>query len=166
MNLFQFDGHLTDEALQALINNTDLPEISRLELSEHLAYCDDCLERYTALLTDGTLLSPQHSCKSGLHRKIWRRKAYVLTRRYATAVAAVVLMIAALWGSLGLSFFGRTNTRNTRSFYPHAVVSHHLEDWPEDWNKAFHDTFSNLNQTLNFSSDAPVLTASKGGSTQ
>ena len=51
MVCFRPDGHLTDEALAALVRGDALTEMDRLELAEHLAYCDQCLQRYTELLS-------------------------------------------------------------------------------------------------------------------
>ena len=50
MELFDKNGCLTDEGLQAL-QAGGLDELGRLETAEHLAYCDKCMDRYTALLT-------------------------------------------------------------------------------------------------------------------
>ena len=58
LDLFDQNGHLTDEALQALIREEDLDELQRLEISEHLSFCDACTARYTDLLCDDVLQSP------------------------------------------------------------------------------------------------------------
>ena len=50
MNAFDKHGHLTEEALRVLTDGGPLTELERLELAEHLSYCDGCLERYAALL--------------------------------------------------------------------------------------------------------------------
>lgn len=50
MELFDKNGCLTDEGLQAL-QAGGLDELGRLESAEHLSYCDKCMDRYTALLT-------------------------------------------------------------------------------------------------------------------
>ena len=42
MTCFRPDGHLTDAALTALVRGDCLEELDRLELAEHLAYCDQC----------------------------------------------------------------------------------------------------------------------------
>ena len=55
MELFNKEGHLTDEGLRAVVDGT-LDEMGRLEASEHLSFCDSCLVRYTELLADDTLL--------------------------------------------------------------------------------------------------------------
>lgn len=49
LELFDSDGHLTEEAFTLLIQEK-LDELQSLEVSEHLSYCDRCLERYTDLL--------------------------------------------------------------------------------------------------------------------
>ena len=51
MKLFREDGHLTDEGLRALIAG-ELDEMGRLETAEHLDFCDQCVERYSELLTE------------------------------------------------------------------------------------------------------------------
>ena len=53
MELFNKEGHLTDEGLRAVVDGT-LDEMGRLEASEHLSFCDSCLVRYTELLADDT----------------------------------------------------------------------------------------------------------------
>lgn len=62
MELFDKNGCLTDEGLQAL-QAGGLDELGRLETAEHLSYCDKCMDRYTALLT----ADAEHmgSCRSG-----------------------------------------------------------------------------------------------------
>ena len=64
-DLFDADGHLVDAALMALIHSSDdaedavvFDELQRLEIAEHLSFCDHCVLRYTELLTDNRLLAP------------------------------------------------------------------------------------------------------------
>ena len=99
MELFDPSGHLTDRALLALVRNEELDELARLELAEHLAYCDRCLQRYTALLADVPLLVPAHSCRESLWRRIRARTTQIFTSRYAAAAAGVVLALTLVWGS-------------------------------------------------------------------
>ena len=68
MTCFRPDGHLTDAALTALVRGDCLEELDRLELAEHLAYCDQCLQRYTELLSEGPMLTPARSCRESLRR--------------------------------------------------------------------------------------------------
>ena len=58
MELFDKNGCLTDEGLQAL-QAGGLDELGRLETAEHLAYCDKCMDRYTALLKADALETPR-----------------------------------------------------------------------------------------------------------
>lgn len=99
MDVFREDGHLTDEALTALVREEPLDELSRLEAAEHLAFCDQCLQRYTDLLADTELLVPAHSCRESIWRRIRMRTIQVVTSRYAAAAAAVGLALTVVWGS-------------------------------------------------------------------
>lgn len=72
MELFDKNGCLTDEGLQAL-QAGGLDELGRLETAEHLSYCDKCMERYTALLTADALETPPHSAhKAVMAFTMWR----------------------------------------------------------------------------------------------
>ena len=50
-----------------------LDELGRLEAAEHLAYCDRCMDRYTALLTDDVLEQPPRSARGAVMGTIWIR---------------------------------------------------------------------------------------------
>ena len=56
MRLFNEEGHITDEGFQQLIGG-QADELSRLEISEHMDFCDQCVERYSELLTADLLWS-------------------------------------------------------------------------------------------------------------
>ena len=75
MELFREDGHLTDQALEALVSGRELNELGRLEVSEHLAFCDLCLNRYTQQLMDEGLMTPAHSCRDTIWWRIRQRAA-------------------------------------------------------------------------------------------
>ena len=62
-DIFKEDGHLTKEALQNL-KNENLEELTRLEIAEHLSYCDECLMMYTELLEDDMLMDVKNSVVS------------------------------------------------------------------------------------------------------
>ena len=103
MDIFRRDGHLTDEALAALVNGQSLDETTRLEIAEHLAFCDLCLQRYTDALAGTELLTPERSCQENLWRRIRARAARLFLNRYAAAAAAVALALTMLWGSAGVT---------------------------------------------------------------
>ena len=146
MVCFRPDGHLTDEALAALARQDPLAELDRLELAEHLTYCDQCLQRYTELLSAGTLLAPEHSCREPLRRRIRRRAFQLGVNRYATAAAAVALALTVLWGSAGLS---RQAAPAAPAFLERAgtALTEWADDWPRKWESAlsgFSGLFDNL----------------------
>lgn len=97
MILFREDGHLTDEALCAAVEQV-LDEMSRLEVAEHLSFCDGCLERYTALLTDDTLLTPARPIAPPVLSRLRKRAVAVMFNRYTTYGAAACLALM-LWGA-------------------------------------------------------------------
>ena len=99
MEVFRADGHLTDEALLTLMQDGIPDDLARLEIAEHLAFCDACLQRYTVLMENAPLLTPAHSCERSIWVRIRTRAIQALTSRYATAAAAVVIALTVLWGS-------------------------------------------------------------------
>lgn len=104
MELFKNDGHLSDEGIQSLIDG-QLDELQSLEAAEHLGFCDDCLIRYTDLLTDDVLLSPQESLEQPVTKRIKNKKMHLFFRKTST-IAAAALIATGIW-SVGLfsSFF-------------------------------------------------------------
>lgn len=157
MELFHKNGHLTDDALDALLRGDVLPELSRLEISEHLSYCDDCLSRYTALLADETLLTPAVSCQKSLWQRIRLRTLRIVTSRYATAAAGIALMVAVLWGSAG---FSRIAIPELPEALP--TLSQQLQNWPEQLGGSLSGVFAQV--TAFFEQTSGRGTASRGGS--
>lgn len=97
MELFTADGHLTDEGIKAVANGT-LDELQRLEAAEHLSFCDRCLERYTAMLTDDSLLQPARPLVPPVLSRIRKRAVQLFFNKYTTVAAAAVLALT-LWGT-------------------------------------------------------------------
>ncbi len=97
MTLFLDNGHLTDEGLQALVDGS-LDEMQRLEAAEHLSFCDECLVRYTQLLTEPVCQTPPQDLTLPVMRSLRQRAFRSAAGRYATAAAAVLLSLC-LWGS-------------------------------------------------------------------
>ena len=129
MDIFREDGHLRESALQALAKNSPLDELSRLEAAEHLAWCDLCLQRYTDTLSEALLLLPGHSCAESVWRRIRTKTLRMLTNRYATAAAAVVLALTVVWGS-----------RN----FPGRFEAFRDPSWPAAYSAAIDDTRETL----------------------
>ncbi len=97
MTVFRDDGHLTSEALAVLAAGEELPELTRLEIAEHLSFCDACLERYAAAMASAPLAAPSPRCRAGLFRRIRLRAARLLFSRFGAAAAAVAVTVTAVW---------------------------------------------------------------------
>ena len=93
MELFDAKGCLSEEGLQALVGG-QLDETQRLEAAEHLAYCDRCMDRYTALLTDDVLEQPPRSARGAVMGTIWTVSYTHLDvyKRQACALASLPLL--------------------------------------------------------------------------
>ena len=130
MELFDPAGHLTDGALLALAHEEVPDELARLEMAEHLAYCDQCLHRYTDLLTKTPLLTPAHSCRESLWRRVRARTVRIFTSRYAAAAAGVVLALTLVWGS------GYGSIRLPELPEDRPTVSDRLRKWNESLDSA------------------------------
>lgn len=144
MERFRPDGHLTDEALAALIQEQPIEELGRLEMAEHLAFCDLCLQRYTDAMTAGPLLAPAHSCRETLWLRIRSRTLRIVTSRYATAAAAIALALTMLWGGTHLSVAGPPG----QDFFQQAgsAVSQRVQSFPSRWNDSVGGVFSNISE--------------------
>lgn len=152
MECFDKYGHLTELALEALVGDGPLSELERLEVAEHLAFCDRCLQRYTELLTDDVLLTPSPVCREGLRRRIRRRVVRLFTSRYATAAAAVALALTLLWSGAGL------RERAPNPSRPMEQAGDTLTEWAADWPRRFQDAFSGLTGWFDSLGDGPSTT--------
>ena len=153
MELFDPAGHLTDGALLALAHEEVPDELARLEMAEHLAYCDQCLHRYTALLAEAPLLTPAHSCRESLWRRVRARTLRVLTSRYATAAAAVALALTVLWGSAAVPLPKRPSLPE---------VPQRLQSWPQRWSDSLDGALSRFNDMFD-DLGGTVLRSAQGG---
>lgn len=103
MEYFNQDGHLTKDALQELIHG-EPDELHRLEIAEHLSFCDECIDHYTGMLTEPVLVSPLEAVAPGVMKKKKEKKRRELMRQYATmAVAACFTMVLWTTGMFGIS---------------------------------------------------------------
>ena len=91
--LFSESGCLTDDALKALVQDEPLDELERLEIAEHLSFCDACVARYTVLLDDVLLLAPEQPLAPGVLERLKQRARRLFVNKYATVVAAASFAI-------------------------------------------------------------------------
>lgn len=149
MTLFDSHGHLTDGALTALIHQDPMEPLEQLEIAEHLAFCDHCLQRYTEQLECEPLLIPSVSCREPLLRRIRARVFRLLTNRYATAAAAVLLALTLLWA----------DRLPAISRWEEAPTTEITQPLPERWDSAL----SSLSDQLRGLLDSIPLPAPSGG---
>ena len=96
-DLFDADGHLTDDGLYALKDGT-LDDLGALEAAEHLSFCDYCLLRYTELIdaAPACLQQPMRDLIPQVQALMHLRRFRVLTNRYVSTAAAIALAFT-LW---------------------------------------------------------------------
>lgn len=141
MEVFRNDGHLTDQALRRLAAGEELPELTRLELAEHLSFCDQCLERYTALLERHTvLLEPSPQCRQSLFRHIRLQAARVFVNRYAAAAAAVALALTMVWSGGPEDWLRLPDPPGEQP-----IVTEHFRDWTDRWNDSLNRAVAGVN---------------------
>jgi hypothetical protein len=91
--LFDEAGHLTDYAFNCLIND-ELDELTRLEISEHMSFCDDCLLRYMNILDSQQLIEPPELLEKSIMSKLKARTIRVLMNQYTQmAIAASFALV-------------------------------------------------------------------------
>lgn len=93
-DLFDQEGHLTDDAFRLLLDG-GLDDMGSLEVAEHLSFCDQCVQRYTQLLCgEETLLSPPVPMQQQVVENIHRRQQNLFLRKLGSlAVAASFALV-------------------------------------------------------------------------
>ena len=102
--LFDQEGCLTDFALHSLIEDSPLEELERLEIAEHLSFCDRCVSRYAALMEQAPLQAPPT-----VLQRLRRQARRLFFNRYATVAAAACFAI--LFWNLGVFTFDIQKSR-------------------------------------------------------
>ena len=95
MDLFYPDGHLTPQAMQGLMDGT-LDELGRLEVAEHLGFCNQCMQTYTKLLCQSPLMEPPQDMTLPVMRQVRVRNLRTELKRWGM-VAASVAVAGTLW---------------------------------------------------------------------
>ena len=164
-NLFDAEGHLTDEGLYALKDGT-LDDLGALEAAEHLSFCDYCLLRYTAMIEKApeAMKQPMRDLIPQVQNLMRLRSFRIMTNRYVSAAAAVVLGFA-MWGAI--SVFGVPNAAALAPQQPTARQERFgtkLSTAVNGFYKSLDDTFKNFTLTAENGLDQ-IRTQSIGGST-
>ena len=102
MAIFHENGHITAEGFFLLVTEK-ADEMQRLELSEHLSFCDRCLEQYLIEMEKITLLETEESIAKRVIKKVKHKTAFLVQKRFGTAVAAACIAMI-LWTSGAFSW--------------------------------------------------------------
>ncbi len=95
---FNPDGHLTTDALQSLVDATHLDELTRLELAEHLSFCDKCLDAYMSVLDDSLLIDPPQTQATAIMKRVKQRVRILFFNKY-TRIAVAACLAITLWST-------------------------------------------------------------------
>ena len=98
--LFYENGHLTDEAMSALIRQDALDDLQRLEIAEHLSFCEECLRRYLQAMEESILTEPPGTPGQDAIRIFRRKEKLISFKRVITMAAAACLAIVFWWSGL------------------------------------------------------------------
>jgi hypothetical protein len=96
--LFDGKGHLTEETFEKLQKDYEFDTLERLEIAEHLSFCDECILSYTNTVTH--LHTPPEGICNKTMLAIRRRDTFHTARGYTTM--AVAACLAALFWLSGV----------------------------------------------------------------
>ncbi len=99
---FEHNTHISDYGFNSLICET-ASEIQRLEMAEHLSFCDECTDRYVNLLTDDKLIDVKNSVKKSIMQKIHGKIYKALINKYTIYVSAACIAFM-VWTSGVLNY--------------------------------------------------------------
>lgn len=144
-DLFDKEGHLTKFAINSNIEG-NLDELHRLEISEHISFCEKCLEVYIEALTEDKLLHPFESCSSKVEREIEKTKYAGLFRRYATVfVAACFTMMLWVSGIFSVNYAEKINQAHVSMMSEKNIrITEITKNFTENISDGLNNTFKNI----------------------
>lgn len=134
--IFNKDGHISSEGFAQLMSG-EPDELTRYEISEHLDYCDQCVDQYSLLLSDEVFLAPPAEFSGSVMAKLHRRTIMILTGQVAKVCAAACLAIIIWCGGLfdgnivaeGENFSERVSKQGTSLSQMVSGVSDTIGSW-------------------------------------
>ena len=142
---FDDDGHLTDLAFEDLLHG-EPDELARLEIAEHLAFCDRCTDRYSGLLCGDALLPAPDTLRPSTLRRVRQRAKELFFNRYVAAgIAACLTML--FW--LGGVFDVRTSPNRPDPFQVPASFSEQLTEKTDEIGQRMTDGIQRFFDFLN-----------------
>lgn len=147
---FDSDGHLTDLAFEDLLHG-EPDELSRLEIAEHLSFCDHCTARYTALLCGDELISVPDTLRPSVMRRIRQRARQIFFNRYVAAGAAACLTMI-LW--LGGAFSLPPQQNQPDPFQPFTSFTEEFSDKTQEFGRRMTDGIQQFFDSLTLKGDS------------
>lgn len=114
-DLFNDDGCLTACAFSALADDS-LDELSRLEVAEHLSFCDKCIDAYSDFLANDSLISPPKPMANTVMMRIRMKALSFFSSKYFSAAVAACLAFT-LWctGAFDIKFNDESRIKTTEA---------------------------------------------------
>lgn len=97
MSIFNQYGHITSEGF-SLLTTEKADELQRLELSEHLSFCDKCLEQYLNEMEKIPLLQTEQSIAQRVIKRVKSKTAFFTQKQFGRAVVAASIAMV-LWST-------------------------------------------------------------------
>lgn len=95
--IFNEDDHISDYGFNKLLQD-ELNDLELLEIAEHLSFCDECIEKYSELLNNVSLLSPPETFINRTLKAIKQKTIRLIYNKYFSAAVAAGFAIF-LWVS-------------------------------------------------------------------
>lgn len=95
MDYFNEQGHLQEQAF-IYLEQEQTEEIIRLEISEHLSFCDECLDNYLEYIGrcgEDKLIQPMKPMKNVVYNQIKMKLLGLVFNKYSSAVIAAGLTL-------------------------------------------------------------------------
>lgn len=91
---FDEKGCITPQALLRVVQGEEMSQLERLEISEHLSFCDHCLKEYSRLLTQETLMEPSKPLADHFLKRLKKKVERLVFRRVTAAALAAGFALA------------------------------------------------------------------------
>lgn len=145
MKLFNEEGHITDEGFEALVKE-NLDEMGRLEISEHLDFCDQCVTRYSELLTEDIMLEAPAEIVPTVVGKIGQRNRNIFLNRFMkVSVAAGLAIVIWIGGFYRIGVLKPLGEHSGKATHAARSVSDTLWNWSSGLDKLLSGFSSFLN---------------------
>ncbi len=99
---FEHNTHISNYGFNSLISGT-ASEMQRLEMAEHLSFCDECTDKYVEMLTNDKLMNTKVSVKKNVMQRIHGKIYKALINKY-TIYASAACIAFMMWTSGILSY--------------------------------------------------------------